>query len=217
MQSKIPYRSTRHIYIWSVLFCLLNKDYRSSVETFQKNMTFLLIDLPHLITIKKKLKKCFTGKFFIDYLKKNTPPSADTQIYSKHKLKTKWSLWVRKKRNFSLGFFVYRWKKVRKRFGNRICPNTTRRRLFGSGDTKQLVWISQIAWPVNFYLWSLRLKNKNKNETTGVSWGRGRILAGTARILVTWFSQYSGSKVQNFANIDHFWHAILPDWCMLLA
>jgi hypothetical protein len=29
-----------------------------------------------------------------------------------------------------------------------------------------------------------------------------KIMAGTARI--TWFSQYSGSKVQNFANIAHY-------------
>ncbi len=33
--------------------------------------------------MKKKLKKHFNGKFFIDYLKKNPPPSADAQLLSK--------------------------------------------------------------------------------------------------------------------------------------
>jgi hypothetical protein len=31
-----------------------------------------------------------------------------------------------------------------------------------------------------------------------------RILAETARILVTWFSQYSGLKIQNFVIIGQF-------------
>ncbi len=41
-----------------------------------------------------------------------------------------------------------------------------------------------------------------------------KILAGTARVVVTYFSQYSGSKVQNFAIIGQLWHAIFPDKCM---
>jgi hypothetical protein len=44
-----------------------------------------------------------------------------------------------------------------------------------------------------------------------------RILAGTARIVVNWFSQYSCLKVQIFAIIDQLWHAIFPDRCMQLT
>jgi hypothetical protein len=36
-------------------------------------------------------------------------------------------------------------------------------------------------------------------------------------IVVTWFSQYSGSKVQNFPIISHLWHAIFSDRCMQSA
>ena len=38
-----------------------------------------------------------------------------------------------------------------------------------------------------------------------------RILAETARIVVTWFSQYSCLKVQNFAIISQLGHALFPN------
>jgi hypothetical protein len=52
-----------------------------------------------------------------------------------------------------------------------------------------------------FYLRSIRLKKITSQVL--VSLCRGVIiLAGKTRILVTWFSQYSGLKVQNFTIID---------------
>ncbi len=44
-----------------------------------------------------------------------------------------------------------------------------------------------------------------------------RILAGTARIAVTWFSQNSCLKIQNFAIIGQLWQALFPDLCMQSA
>jgi hypothetical protein len=44
-----------------------------------------------------------------------------------------------------------------------------------------------------------------------------RITVGTARIGVTWFSQYSCLKIQNIAIIGQLWQTIFPDFCMRLA
>ncbi len=80
----------------------------------------------------------------------------------------------------------------------------------------------------NFYLWSIMLK-KTIWQVLVLFWGRGinfshqthavgsgcvekKILAGTARIVVAWFSQYSCLKVQNFAIMGQLWHAKFPDW-----
>jgi hypothetical protein len=60
-----------------------------------------------------------------------------------------------------------------------------------------------------------RLLWSNQGQLVGLGFVKKKILripAGTAKILATWFSQYSGLKVQNFAIIDQLRHAS-HDWC----
>ncbi len=63
-------------------------------------------------------------------------------------------------------------------------------------------------------LWGAGIHFFSPNSRSGVGFvGKTilRIQAGTARLLVTWFSQYSCLKVQNFAIIGQLWQAKFPD------
>jgi hypothetical protein len=67
------------------------------------------------------------------------------------------------------------------------------------------------------------LSGLKKNITGGVNFSSFvekkilKILATTARFVVTWFSQYSCLKVQNFAIIGQLSHALFPDWSFFLV
>jgi hypothetical protein len=46
----------------------------------------LLVDLSHLVQMKNQFKKQFNGKYFINYLRKHPPPSANMNFLGKRNL-----------------------------------------------------------------------------------------------------------------------------------
>ena len=92
-----------------------------------------------------------------------------------------------------------------------ICNNAPER-FFRNQSSNWIYLASKLVkkrkiWRENFFLLNVCGFCREKNSKNS---GRD------GKILVTWFSQYSCLKVQNFAIIRQNWHATLPEWCIIL-
>jgi hypothetical protein len=63
------------------------KDYRITTDNLNKEKSFLMVDYSHLIELKAKFNRIFSGKDLVDYLKKHPPPSCKYKYSSESSFK----------------------------------------------------------------------------------------------------------------------------------